>query len=137
VAKWPNRDPIGIQGGVNLYTFVNNNPISALDPIGSFVEFMPRPILRFFIRLAPRVVPRQGPMPPTTKNPKLEKKWYKVKCEFVKYSVGDPEHLGQCTYHCVGEPGSGIDYYVTFQEDPEHGCQGFEFEMDEDGNKKA
>jgi len=32
--KWLNRDPIEEHGGVNLYAFVNNGPISNLDPLG-------------------------------------------------------------------------------------------------------
>ncbi len=32
--RWPNRDPIGERGGLNLYGFVGNNPISRIDPLG-------------------------------------------------------------------------------------------------------
>jgi RHS repeat-associated protein len=32
--RWPNRDPIGERGGLNLYTFVRNTPINAVDPLG-------------------------------------------------------------------------------------------------------
>jgi RHS repeat-associated protein len=32
--RWPNRDPIGERGGINLYTFEHNNPISQVDPYG-------------------------------------------------------------------------------------------------------
>ncbi len=32
--RWLNRDPIGEKGGVNLYEFVKNEPISTTDPIG-------------------------------------------------------------------------------------------------------
>jgi RHS repeat-associated protein len=32
--RWLNRDPIGILGGVNLYTFVGNDPIIYVDPNG-------------------------------------------------------------------------------------------------------
>ena len=32
--RWPNRDPIGEAGGVNLYGYVGNNPIGRIDPYG-------------------------------------------------------------------------------------------------------
>jgi RHS repeat-associated protein len=32
--KWLNRDPIGIAGGINLYAYVDNNPITGIDPLG-------------------------------------------------------------------------------------------------------
>jgi RHS repeat-associated protein len=34
VAGWLNRDPIGEEGGINLYQFVGNNPIGFIDPLG-------------------------------------------------------------------------------------------------------
>jgi uncharacterized protein RhaS with RHS repeats len=34
VQRWINRDPIGEPGGINLYGFVNNNPISTVDQLG-------------------------------------------------------------------------------------------------------
>lgn len=36
--RWINRDPIGERGGVNLYSFVNNNPISLWDSLGLYQE---------------------------------------------------------------------------------------------------
>jgi|GEM_PF-1350164 len=39
--RWINRDPIQEEGGINLYRFVANNPISLIDPLGliSYVGF--------------------------------------------------------------------------------------------------
>jgi uncharacterized protein RhaS with RHS repeats len=32
--EWPNRDPIGERGGINLYGYVDNNPVNEFDPFG-------------------------------------------------------------------------------------------------------
>ena len=32
--RWPSRDPIGERGGVNLYSFVENDSVGQLDPFG-------------------------------------------------------------------------------------------------------
>jgi len=32
--RWPNQDPIGERGGLNLYTYVGNDPLDRVDPLG-------------------------------------------------------------------------------------------------------
>jgi len=34
LGRWPSRDPIGTRGGLNIYGFVGNQPISRLDKLG-------------------------------------------------------------------------------------------------------
>jgi RHS repeat-associated protein len=36
LGRWLNRDPIGELGGLNLYSYVFNNPINWSDPYGLF-----------------------------------------------------------------------------------------------------
>lgn len=44
-AHWLSRDPIGENGGVNLYAYTDNRPLTCLDPLGltSVSDFVPPP----------------------------------------------------------------------------------------------
>jgi len=75
--RWPNRDPIGELGGINLYAYVYNNPLSYIDRDGLDVAAplpeppptipSPRPPFPSPPTLPPsRPLPRPIPLPPTT-----------------------------------------------------------------------
>ena len=37
-AQWLSRDPLGEEGGINLYGYVGNNPVNNVDPLGLDAE---------------------------------------------------------------------------------------------------
>lgn len=55
IGRWVSRDPIGEKGGINLYTYVWNNPVNYIDPFGleAAVPAIPNP----------GAVPRSGVIP--------------------------------------------------------------------------
>jgi RHS repeat-associated protein len=46
LGRWPNRDPFGEKGGLNLYVNVGNNPINQIDPDGGGVVIIDPRALR-------------------------------------------------------------------------------------------
>jgi RHS repeat-associated protein len=38
IGRFTSEDPIGVKGGLNLQKFVNNNPISSIDPTGTITD---------------------------------------------------------------------------------------------------
>ena len=60
--RWPNRDPIGERGGVNLYGFVGNDGVNAQDYLGMITFNIPRFIWQRIISLlSPRLGSETSP----------------------------------------------------------------------------
>ena len=69
--RWTAKDPIGFAGGdVNLYTYVENNPIRFVDPLGLVgAELLPDPAnmpeseeeIRGAVEIIPDLIPGAGP----------------------------------------------------------------------------
>ena len=43
LGRWMNRDPLGEAGGINLYGFVQNDPVNWVDPEGTSIIPLPHP----------------------------------------------------------------------------------------------
>ncbi len=43
LGRWLNRDPLQEQGGINLYGYVNGDPLGYVDPDGRFAVAMLHP----------------------------------------------------------------------------------------------
>jgi RHS repeat-associated protein len=61
LGRWISQDPIGLAGGLNLFAYVNGNPVDTADPLG-LLKFSPTPI----VRVAPAAgasAAADGPLP--------------------------------------------------------------------------
>jgi RHS repeat-associated protein len=110
--RWPNRDPIGENGGINLYGFVRNRPVNAIDADG-LVEFPRLPTIPSFPW--PNPLPRPNPPPRSWPSwPRIKLPEDPISCgNRIKNEVwekfapggqlppGDPSfQYGHCVAHC-------------------------------------
>ena len=61
VGRWTSKDPIRFDGGMNLYGYVVNDPINALDRRGTDGEAIPWPPSWAWPALLPLIAPVAGP----------------------------------------------------------------------------
>ena len=69
VERWMNRDPLGERGGINLYGFVQNDPVNFVDPEG--LARVPLPRIRPNSKWNPK-----GRDPRTDMAKKFDKRFY-------------------------------------------------------------
>jgi RHS repeat-associated protein len=55
--RWVSRDPIGYEGGVNLYEYVRSNPIGFVDPLGQEAFLEAHQVVGPFYHLKIKLVP--------------------------------------------------------------------------------
>jgi hypothetical protein len=124
VQRWLNRDPIGEEGGMNLYAFVRNNPIKRFDAQGLFVSF-PDPTSPDFPLDPPDFpdFPPSDPKKPSSPNqcaagncPNFESQWDKlgeVGKKLPPFPIpGKITCTGartECHRNCAAKYGSGAD----------------------------
>ncbi len=61
LGRWPNRDPIGEQGGINLYAFVGNNSPNYVDRNGLAAGYIGVAILAILVACAVPAKARSSP----------------------------------------------------------------------------
>ena len=110
--RWPNRDPVGENGGINLYEFVRNRPVNGVDTAG-LLEFPRIPTIPDF----PWPNPLPRPAPPRlswASWPRIKLPEDPISCGIrIKNEVwekfapgGQPPpwdasfHYGHCVAHC-------------------------------------
>jgi RHS repeat-associated protein len=57
VGRWISRDPIAEKGGLNLYAYVVNDPMNAVDPSGEFAFVFPIVIILVVVLALTQVLP--------------------------------------------------------------------------------
>jgi RHS repeat-associated protein len=93
--RWVSRDPIGVEGGINLYGFVGNNPVTHLEPFGLMWPWPQVPTW-----MSPDGVPHYGTPPseqPTEK-----------RCSWGAMSGWDNNINGKGAEDLVREVGSAV-----------------------------
>ena len=73
--RWPSRDPIEEEGGMNLYGFVENHGLDGWDRLGLEIDEFPEPKIKYWKKLDAETTSNWRV------NPKKRKLWFKDKWE--------------------------------------------------------
>ena len=110
VQRWINRDPIGNLGGVNLYGYVDNNPVSLYDPDGLLPPSNPscKALQKKIENLEKEVAKRRGQLhedpqglpesaPGDDKKPSLSRRGHRKILNMIKENLAAKKALYRAT----------------------------------------
>ncbi len=82
VGRWPSFDPIGEEGGLNLYAFVRNQPIGSIDYLGRYTLADAEKSLKTNYRVFP-AIPRFRGFPARYSRQQIFDEWYRLEKEYI------------------------------------------------------
>lgn len=88
LGRFINRDPIGEDGGINLYGYVQNDPLGAVDPQGTYAVTGPPVVVIIIIVILIIVVP---PLVRTPQKPQPKCRRYNPPPDWDSPTVSHPE----------------------------------------------
>lgn len=103
VGRFITADPIGFEGGVNFYVYVNNDPINYIDPEGYLASQVP---------VMPIFPPISGPTINTTSKPIMHEKKSGKWTVLIKCNVHPVKDCAKCPERVEGQ-GSGPSFPIA------------------------